>query len=174
MKYLPRIIIGVFATVAVTSGIALSAAAQNPELTPEKLEQIRNNCGAAQSAIQRIQKSDIVTRSNRGRSYEYILQLMASLNSRIALNKLSQTRMVEITSELHAKYRSFYGHYTEYEAVIDQILRLQCTERPQEFYDTLQTLRAQRTRLADDVSQMRQLIDEYEQLVGRMLDAQAG
>lgn len=165
MKYSVRITIAVFAMFVAVSGLALPMAAQSAELSPEKLEIIRTNCRAAQSSIQRTQKSDIVTRTNRGRSYEYILQLMASLNSRIALNKLNQPRMVAVTSELQTKFNQFYGHYTEYEAGVDQILRQRCNENPAEFYKSLQELRVKRAQLTQDITEMRQLIDEYDQLV---------
>lgn len=168
MKYNNRLIIGFFAFFIVASGVVLPVAAQSPELSPEKIEQIRNNCEAAQSAIQRTQRSDIVSRTNKGRSYEYILRLMASLNSRIALSKMSQPRMVEVTSTLQAQFEGFYQHYTSYENSVNETLGINCREKPTEFYESLQTLRENRARIARDVQEMQVLIEEYNQLVAEL------
>lgn len=166
MKYLNRFAATALMMLLVTSITVFPAFAQyQPELEPEKVEAIRNNCLSAQSAIQRTQMSDIVTRTNKGRSYEYILRLMASLNSRIALNKLSESRMSEVTSELQNKFNQFYGHYTEYETSIDRALRINCVEQPEAFYGALEIVRANRATLTNDKREMRQLIDEYDQLV---------
>lgn len=146
----------------------LPGLAQTAEIPPEKLELIGDNCEAAQSSIQRTQKSDIVSRTNKGRIYEYILRLMAALNSRIALNKLSQPRMVEVTGELQKSFTAFYRDYTDYETQIDYLLNIPCREKPTEFYSGLEQLRALRAKLTLDVQAMNALIEEYEKLVTQL------
>lgn len=168
MKYANRFTISLFVLLTAFSSLALPVAAQKAELSPEMVEAIKDHCASAQSAVQRTQKSDLVTRTNRGRSYEYLLSLMASLNSRIALNKLSQPRMVEVTSLLQSNFESFHNDYTSYTASVDQLLRIDCEKEPENFYKALEDVREKRASLASGTVEMRKLIDEYSQLVSAL------
>lgn len=156
-----RFIIFVFSLFVLASTLVLPVAAQTDELSQKKIDAIQDHCVSAQTAIQRTRESDLVVRSNQGRSYEYILSLMASLNSRIALNKLAQPRMTEITSELQSRFEQYHDHYTGYTVAVDEALAIGCQREPAKFYQALTTIREQRSRLAEDTATMRELIDEY-------------
>lgn len=166
MKHANRLTISFFLLLAAFGSLALPVAAQSSEeISQEKIEAIKDHCVSAQSAVQRTQKSDLVTRTNRGRSYEYLLSLMASLNSRIALNKLSQPRMVEVASLLQSNFESFHSDYTSYTISVDQLLRINCENEPEKFYKALEEVREKRAALATGTVEMRKLIDEYSKLV---------
>ncbi len=169
MKYLKLSAIAILISLVIFDTLAppLSAQSSNEqsELTPEKVQYIKDNCVSAQTALQRIQRADLVTRTNRGRSYEYILRLTASLNSRIAFNNLNQPRMVAAASEAKSQFILFYGHYTDYEASINKTLRIKCSEQPENYYNSLTDVRQKRALLTADIEALRTLIDEYDKLV---------
>lgn len=134
-------------------------------LTEQKVSIIRANCQAAQGILQRVQRNDIVTRTNRGRSYEATLTLMAAFNSRAALNKINEPRLVQATAQLQSKFVEFYDHYTKHQNDLKAVLAIKCKEKPEEFYQLLTTARSSRIRLKSDVDQMSVLIKDYGQIV---------
>ncbi len=171
MKQTTRYVIAFCVAVMISSGfVMLPARAQTNEepITPEKIELIKTHCESAQTSIQRLQRSDIVTRTNRGRGYENTLRLMAALNSRMALNSLSQPRMTELTSQLQTTFNQFYGHYTEYETNLERSLRINCKDQPVAFYQQLSKVRQLRAQLKKDVDEMGQYIVQYDQLVAEL------
>lgn len=130
-------------------------------LTEQKIATIRQNCVDAQSNLQRIQRSDVVSRTNRGRSYEETLRLMAAFNGRLAYNKINEPRLNEIATELQKNFTVFYGDYTNYENTLEQVIRVNCVDQPVSFYQLLVQARGQRLQLKNDVDAMQRLIDEY-------------
>jgi hypothetical protein len=168
MKHLNRYLIATLAVLTAVSAVTLPAAAQTTDLPPERIEAIQGHCKSAQSTIQRTQKSDLVSRINQGQSYEYLLSLMASLNSRIALNKLSQSRMSEVASEMQNMFAAFDNHYTQYKASVDRALNIACAKEPAKFYELLTDVRENRNLLSDDTIAMQQLITEYGQQVAAL------
>lgn len=132
-------------------------------LTEEKVQLIRQNCISAQVALQRFQRSDLVARTNRGRSYESLLELMAALNSRLALHKRNEPRMIEIANELQNNFSAFSKTYTEYEEDMKNAIRTKCVDQPVTFYQHVVDARVERGKLKSRIDIMQQLITEYQQ-----------
>ncbi|RWZ79595.1 MAG: hypothetical protein EOT04_00920 [Candidatus Chaera renei] len=137
------------------------SAGSTASLTEQKIATIRQNCVDAQSNLQRIQRSDVVARTNRGRSYEETLRLMAAFNGRLAYNKINEPRLNEIATELQKSFTTFYGNYTDYENTLEQVIKINCSEQPVSFYQQLVQARDKRKQLKNDVDAMQRLIDEY-------------
>lgn len=135
------------------------------EITEEKIQLVRTNCVAAQVSIQRLQNSDVVTRTNRGRSYENILKLMASFNARVAANKLTEPRLIEATGIMQRDATAFYRNYDSYRDTIEQLVEANCREQPVSFYRNLQKLRTQREALGNDVAVLDKQVADYRALV---------
>lgn len=135
------------------------------EITEEKIELVRANCVAAQVSIQRLQNNDVVIRTNRGRSYENVLKLMASFNARVAANKLTEPRLIETTGIMQRNVTAFYRHYDSYKDTIEKLMRVNCRDQPVSFYRDLQTLRSQRDVLQNDVVILDKHVADYQALV---------
>lgn len=157
---------GVFA-VAVIGGFTTAVRAQDglAELNEEKVQTIRLNCVAAQVSIQRLQNSDVVARTNRGRSYENILKLMAAFNTRVAANKLSEPKLIETTGQMQRRVTEFYTHYDTYRDTIEKLVHMNCREQPISFYQELEQLRRQREVLKNDVATLDKYVADYAALV---------
>lgn len=160
------------AGVLVATGASLFSAAvyaqeqsELANITEEKISLVRGNCVAAQVSIQRLQNSDVVARTNRGRSYENILKLMASFNARVAANKLIEPKLIEVTGIMQRDVTAFYGHYDDYKDTIERMVHLDCRAQPVSFYRDLQTLRDQRDILRNDVVMLDKHVSDYEAMV---------
>lgn len=138
----------------------VSAAPQ--ALTDAQIEQIRRNCQASQSYLQKIQRNDAAARINRGRAYESIGKLVASFNSRVALNKINGSTLLSVSSELSKRVAAFQTDYLEYEDALSSTLDIKCREQPVTFYDTLTRARDLRARLSKDIVDINALLDNYQ------------
>lgn len=149
---------------SVYSPVDAQGGPENP-LTEQKIAAIRVNCNEAQSILQRVQRNDIVTRTHRGRRYETVLSLMASFNSRAALNQINEPRLVQATAQLQTAFMQFYDHYTKHQDDLEAVLEVDCVAQPEVFYQNLVTARESRAILSTDVTEMSVLIDEYANVV---------
>ncbi len=150
------------AVVVGAAGVAFADSAdQQP--TASQLGAIAGSCKSAQQQIKRVELQDSITRTNRGRAYQgNILQLMASFNSRVALNKRNASKLTEITNTLQTKFSVFYDNFTKYDAKLVELVNLaDCQKQPAVFYAALTQTRGMRQQLAGDTKEMDQLIAEY-------------
>lgn len=130
-------------------------------LSQEQLNAIRANCIDAEGQLQRVQHSDAVVRTNRGRAYDATLQLMAAFNSRVAINKANAPKLAEDTAALQAKFQQFYNDFTRYDTSMTNTIHVKCQDQPAVFYATLTQTRGLRLQLANDVHDMDKLVDDY-------------
>ncbi|MFS8118187.1 MAG: hypothetical protein ACMG55_06800, partial [Microcoleus sp.] len=155
------------AVVIGATGVAFADSAdQQP--APSQLSAIAGSCKVAQQQIKRVELQDSITRTNRGHAYQgNMLQLMASFNSRAALNKRDVSKLAEITNTLQTKFSVFYDDFTKYDAKLVELVNLaDCQKQPALFYAALTQARGMRQQLADDTKEMDQLIAEYFVQVG--------
>jgi hypothetical protein len=153
-------IIALMLTCVLLLAPAVSAAPQ--VLSDDQVEQIRRNCQTSQGYLQQIQRNDAAARINRGRAYESISKLVASFNSRVALNKINGSTLVTISSDLGKRISAFQADYLLYEDALNSALDITCKEQPVTFYDTLTTARDLRARLARDVADINSQLDLYQ------------
>jgi hypothetical protein len=138
----------------------VSAAPQ--ALTDAQIGQIRNNCQTSQGYLQQIQRNDAASRINRGRAYESISKLVASFNSRVAINKINGSTLLSVSSDLSKRITTFQSDYLQYEDALSSALDIKCQEQPVTFYDTLTNARDLRARLAKDIVDINALLDSYQ------------
>jgi len=122
---------------------------------------ITANCRNAQSTLGQIEKSDVVLRINRGRSYNDTLELFFAMNARLSNNRIAAPHLAEITSDFNNKLTAFRNDYNSYDDLVTQITGMDCVAQPNDFYNQLNNLRAGRDKLASDVTNLNQLIDNY-------------
>lgn len=131
-------------------------------LTDEYIASIKAGCSEALQGMVQVQRTEAVTRVNRGSEYEDILRLLAAFNSRAALNKLDAPELVSLTAQLQAKFSNFQRDYLSYANKLDATLKIDCKQAPVTFYDSLNATRANRASVAADVKAMVGLLDQYE------------
>ena len=142
--------------------------AESVPLTDKHIESIRVSCADAKQSILQVQRTEAVTRVNRGREYEDMLKLLAAFNSRVVLNKLDAPLLTSTASKLQAKFAEFQRHYLDYANRLDDTLEINCKEAPVSFYDNLTAAREMRAQVAADIQDMIRLQDQYQQGLNEM------
>lgn len=131
-------------------------------LTDQYIVAIKAGCSDARQGILQVQRTEAVTRVNRGREYEEVLKLLAAFNSRVVLNKYDAPILTSTTTKLQAKFSEFQRHYLDYANSMDATLKIDCEVAPVTFYDSLTAARSARAQVAADVSDMENLFGEYQ------------
>lgn len=157
MKSKAALYLAIFLAVAAAPLVSAEA---HP-LTDRHIEIIRQNCTQAQQTLQRLQRNEAATRVNRGRDYEATIRLMASFNSRVALNKIDAPNLSALTSQVGDKFDEFRSDYIAYDDQLENVLRLKCREQPVTFYDELTLVREARAKVAKDIQDIDTMLGQY-------------
>lgn len=138
-------------------------AVNSTPLSDEQIAIIKANCSDALQGLLRVQRSDAVSRVNRGQEYESVLRLLAAFNSRIVLNKLDAPQLTAATADMQRTFSNFQRNYLDYADAIDATLQINCKLAPVTFYDNLVATREARARVAGDVKTIDQQLDKYQE-----------
>jgi hypothetical protein len=136
--------------------------AESAPLTDQYIASIRAGCSDALQGILQVQRTEAATRVNRGREYETLLRLMAAFNSRVVLNKLDVPTLTGTSARMQGKFADFQKHYLEYADTVDATLKVNCKVAPVTFYDNLTATRDARAKVASDVREIDDLLNEYQ------------
>jgi hypothetical protein len=128
------------------------SAQAEPPMTEDQINVIRQNCVKAQSTLNELHASDALLRVNRGPLYENIsTKLMAPLNSRIALNRMSGLKLTSTTLDYDRQLDTFISDYVQYEEAMSHTLDIHCVNQPVAFYDSLKDTRDKRQKTHADI-----------------------
>lgn len=146
---------------AIVLGQSVSAQTSG-SLSEGHIARIRQNCTRAQATLNQLEKSDALLRNNRGQLYEQIsTKLMAPLNSRIALNRLEGLTLTAISLEYDNQLTSFRSSYLQYEEAMSRTLKIDCANKPVEFYESVTDTREKRRKLHGDTVALNALLQSY-------------
>ena len=167
-----RLIIGLLITAAGLGPVfGRVATAQEPIQQTEitVVDNIRGRCDSIQSSLGRLHTSDALLRVNVGQTYNSIsVRLMARLNSRLALNRIDSLETVEIANRFDQLRVEFAANYNDYETAMSSLVKIDCKQKPAEFYAQLLTTRDLRLRLAETVKLLNGSISDYRTAVERV------
>lgn len=131
-------------------------------LTDEHASRVMANCTSALSSLSQLHRSDGLLRVNRGQVYEYIAtDLMSHLNSRLVLNKIDASELVDITASFDKEVSAFRASYKRYEEKLSVVLRMDCSKRPGEFYQAVNEARTLRAKIYQNVQKITNLMEDY-------------
>lgn len=147
---------------AVSLGASVAVSAQSAsDITSDKLDLIKNRCSSSQLALQQIEKRDAVSRINRGRAYDQMLRQVSALNSRFTYNKVSTPDLIQITSDLQSAVDTFRASYDKYDTDISDALKIDCKQKPADYYNTILKARDDRSSVGNKVNTITDLITQY-------------
>ncbi|QQG50966.1 MAG: hypothetical protein HZB75_00435 [Candidatus Saccharibacteria bacterium] len=158
------IIIAAFAVTVAGSFAAMqsTASAEDVLMTEAHIARIRANCVDAQSSLRQLHASDALLRVNRGQVYESMsTKLMATFNSRVALNRLDGLKLVSIAAQYETQLMNFRQNYQSYEESMSGLLKLNCINQPVAFYDSVAATRAMRKKVHDSTLSLHKTIRDY-------------
>lgn len=162
MNFIKKFSIG-FVVLSIVLAIArVPVVSAETAMSDAHVEKIRTNCVSTQNTLNRLHAADALLRVNRGQAYESIsVKLMASMNSRIALNRLDGRDMLNIAVTYEKELADFRTSYQTYEQNMTQLLKIDCVKQPVTFYDKVAVVRQQRVSVHDHVVKLHQYIWDY-------------
>ena len=162
---LRRITLGFVAVFMLVFSAAGVVVAQSESLSNEMLDTIRARCSSSQFALQQIEKRDAVSRINRGRAYDQMLRQLSAFNSRFAYNKISSPDLIQYTTELQDAIDAFRTSYDRYDTDITNALKVNCKEKPSEYYAVILKAREDRNTVGAQVSKIEELTAKYREAI---------
>ena len=169
---------GLFISILIVSLIlAPWASAQEMTIQTEDatIGRLREQCDTLKTTLRRIHTNDALLRVNIGQAYSGVsAQFMARLNSRVALNRMNSTELIEITNRFEQQRGEFSKSYANYEAALSGLLKVDCRKEPVKFYAGLLMARDERAKLAQIVQSLNGNIREYQVSVETMQQSLRG
>lgn len=162
MKRIILLAVILAALVGSTSLFMVARADDQAPMTEDHIARIRSNCVEAQSALYQLHASDALLRVNRGQLYESIsTKLMAPFNSRVTLNKFDSVGLVTIANTYEQQLNEFRSNYQQYEESMSDTLKINCTNQPVAFYDSVNATREKRVRVHDSTVALQKTLQDY-------------
>ena len=135
-------------------------------ITDEQSAAIKDHCETIRENLKRVQKEDSRVRVYLGGYYETILsKFIVPLNVRLVENNLSSAGLVENQNKFAAVKADFADDFVKYQKELEELVGMDCKEKPADFYDKLTAVRQRRQVMVKDVQRMRSLISGHVQLV---------
>jgi hypothetical protein len=166
-RTLRRITLGFVAVFMLVFSAAGVVVAQSEPLSDEMLDTIRGRCSNSQFALQQIEKRDAVSRINRGRAYDQMLRQLSAFNSRFAYNKISSPDLIQYTTDLQDAINAFRNSYDRYDTDIANALKVNCKEKPSEYYAVILKAREDRNTVGAQVNKIQELMGKYREAILR-------
>ncbi|MGB3023583.1 MAG: hypothetical protein WBB39_02140 [Candidatus Saccharimonadales bacterium] len=157
-----RFILFIGMALVIVSPFAVSAIEPNA-LTEEEVLMIARNCRDAQRSLQRIQYVDPVTRVSRGNAIASVIKLMSALNARAAANTYNIPALVTATNNVQKLRQDFADDYTAYEIGLREVVTMDCSDNPIDFYRKLTDVRNKRAALSVRSKEIEQQLDQFSQ-----------
>ncbi len=127
---------------------------------------IVGHCDTIKDDLKKVQKEDARVRVYLGGYYETILsKFIVPLNVRLVENSLSSAGLVENQNKFAEAKTTFASDFIAYQQGLEELVGVDCKQKPEEFYDKLVTVRQKRKIMVQDVLKMRSLISEHVRLV---------
>lgn len=165
---LPRLTL-VAAVLTVSLAVSAHAQAQEVELPAEHRDHIVANCATIKSTLTRIHTNDGPSYVNRNQTYFSISdKLIARFNGRLALSTYDVTQFSRLARDYNAALSSFRIVFGRYDDSMKNLLKIDCTKQPGQFYAAVATVREQRNELHEAVARINTMIEQYGQAVAAL------
>lgn len=156
--------IGVAAFSLVTGVILTTsvARADDIELSDAQKGAISTNCESLRSTLKNLQRVDSRTRSYLGAAYDkFLSNYISPLSMRMVANDLLSTSLTGIHSGILNSREVFVAQFTSYSQSFEELLAVDCKNKPEEFYGKLVATRKKRTMLESTVTSLRSALGNH-------------
>lgn len=135
-------------------------------LNDEELGLVSQTCSSIILQLKNIQKIDAKNRAKLGSYYEMInSNLMINLNVRLVKNNLANASLTELQSSFASERDYFKSTYTSYQKQLDNLIAIDCREKPQDFYNQLEKVRTKREKVNSSAHRLLDLIEQHREEV---------
>lgn len=135
-------------------------------ITESQSASIMKSCDMIKDDLKKVQKEDARVRVYLGGYYETILsKFIMPLNVRLVENNLSSAGLVENQNKFAETKTTFASDFIAYQQGLEELVGIDCKQKPEDFYDKLVIVRQKRKIMVQDVLKIRSLISEHVRLV---------
>lgn len=130
---------------------------------------ISEHCSSIKETLKEVQKDDSKIRVYLGGYYEIILtNFITPLNVRLVENNLSTAGLVENQNDFASAKSLFASDFINYQQNLEELIKVDCKDNPEDFYNKLVVVREKRKTMLQDVLKIRGLISQHVRLVERL------
>lgn len=132
-------------------------------------QRIVSSCTSARSSLSQLSRSDARLRFNRGQHYDFVgKKLMARLNSRLALNQLDAAgELVTLSTRYNKALEYFRSSYQSYGEKLSEVLRIDCSKHPEDFYYGVLEARTIREEVHSRTVEVNAVIIDFQRVFGK-------
>lgn len=132
----------------------------------QQIDQVKINCLSIKNTLSQLLVSDALLRVNMGQRYELVsTKLMDRFNSRVSSNGLNIDNLSAASGSYKTQLDTFRADYIAYEENLASTVKIDCTNQPGEFYDSLVSTRLKRAQVYNDVTGLDYKISQYRSAV---------
>lgn len=143
-------------------GIVPVFAQSTTTMTDSHIAKIKMNCQTARASLSQIHANDAPVYINRNQTYFSIGdKMMATLNSRLSLNRYDASQLVKTASDYNDSVGQFRNAYRSYDNAMTTAINTDCMKQPVGFYDSVAAARAARQKVHDIVVKLTSEISQY-------------
>jgi hypothetical protein len=160
----------IFVALILSAALTLTGASVSKaeSLTDTQLESIKANCFTVRNTLKQLHTSDTVLRVNIGQRYESMsTKLMGRFNRRVAANGLQNTSLLQATRSYTQSLDVFRSAYRAYEEQLSTVTKIDCNNKPLEFYEAIISAREKREGVHSSVVRLGEGLEAYAGAVDR-------
>jgi hypothetical protein len=146
----------------------VKVSAQDSVLDSQQIENIRTNCSSIKNTLSQLYASDALLRVNMGQIYESMsTKLMAGFTGRVSNNHYNNSDLKSISKSYDSMLDKFRSDYKIYDNHLSSAINIDCSKNQTSFYNAVADTRTEREHVHSDISNLNQLIDQYQAAVGQ-------
>lgn len=131
-------------------------------LSDEQQGYISQNCGSLRQSLKQLQHADSRTRVYLGSTYEVLYtDFMSPMNKRLTSLGRTAEELSRAKSEFETTRADFNDTFIRYQISLENLISIDCTREPDDFYTHLEITRNQRGDLSELTSKMKELSRSY-------------
>ena len=164
-----------FLAVSIVLALAFSGTslfATETAITDEKADNIVDNCTSIRDSLKRLQKDDSRSRVYLGQIYQHVIaDYITPLNVRLVKNNLADSTLTEIQSEFTETREAFNRSFISYSKKLEELITINCKEKPEEFYKKLESVRTARKEVNKYTDDLLDIIRENRDTVKTVMES---
>lgn len=165
--------------IALLATVLLPALAVHAQVSQETL--VSERCSSIKIALDQQRRRDLVTRVNRGRAYQSLIDQLQALTNRVRNNQMSTQPFEQQQTILKQEFDAFRAAYSAYDDSLRTLVNTDCTAKPADFLAQLAQARQFRAQvgnhekiIADTLTRYREIIVNLQLELQRLREAVLG
>lgn len=126
---------------------------------------ITERCSIIKQTLDKQRRRDLVSRINRGREYQNLIDQQQALTDRIRNNGMDQTAFGQRLNELKAAFDAFRSDYTLYDDAFSGLLNVDCKKDPGNFLSALINVRQLRQKVGEKTQKIADILALQRELI---------